>query len=108
MKEFRTLNAQAEVVDGDRTADGPAIAALDLRDVRRRRLVVNTLDVLAEQLVGRAAPGGANLTARIRALRRAALSSGGRRATGALDSGERSGPSGTLGHRQPPDREGQP
>ncbi|WP_395729222.1 hypothetical protein [Nakamurella sp.] len=112
MNDFRTLDVRAEVVDWDRTMDGPAIAArldaLHLRDARHRRLVVNTLDVLAEELVGRGAADDANLKARIQTMRRAALSGGGRPATGALDPGETSGPSGTVGQRQPPDREGQP
>lgn len=82
--------------------------ALDLQDVEQRQLVVDTLDVLAEELVGRAGHRDADLKDRIQALRRAVLAADGPAASGASDPGGASGPSATAGHRESLDREGQP
>jgi hypothetical protein len=112
MKASLTSTLRAQIVDWDRPMDEAAIAArldaLDLQDVEQRQMVVETLDVLAEELVGRAGHLDADLKARIQALRRAVLAAGGLAASGAFDPGEVSGPSGTVGHRESPDREGQP
>jgi hypothetical protein len=65
----------ARVVDWQETMDDAAIAArldaLEARNLDRRREVLETLDVLAEQLVGRPQPVDARLKARIRAMRQA-------------------------------------
>lgn len=112
MKASLSHTLQAQIVDWDRPMDEASITArldtLDLRDGEQRQLVVDTLDVLAEELVGRVEHRDADLKDRIQALRRAVLAAGGPSASGALDPGEASRPSATVGHRESPDREGQP